>query len=76
MPELEAGTVTVVLDGREVQVPAGSTVAVALLTDGGGVQPVCGMGVCFRCNVEIDGVPHRRGCLVRCEPGMEVRRHG
>lgn len=72
MPE----SLTVVVDGRPVQVPEGSTVAVALLTEGGDTQPVCGMGVCFRCNVEIDGRPHQRGCLVRCEPGMEVRRHG
>jgi hypothetical protein len=34
----------------------------------------CGMGVCGECRVTIDGRPHRLGCLVMCEDGMEVRR--
>lgn len=64
------------IDGRPVEVDAGVSVAVALLADRAPTQPVCGMGVCFRCCVEIDGTPHRRGCLVRCTPGMEIRCRG
>jgi sarcosine oxidase subunit alpha len=30
------------------------------------------MGVCFECRATIDGVPHRRACLVTCAPGMEI----
>ena len=28
-----------------------------------GFQPICGMGICFECRREIDGVPHRRTCM-------------
>lgn len=74
--------VTLTIDGRPVQVPEGTTVAVAVEMAGQGRarrsvtdQPrgaLCGMGVCFECRVTIDGVPHRRGCQTRCLEGMEV----
>jgi len=74
--------VTILADGRELRVPAGTSVAAALL--GGGVwafrqsvggemrAPLCGMGICFECRVTIDGVPHRRACLVPAKDGLEV----
>lgn len=70
------------LDGRDVTVPAGTTVAAALWNagvyafrtsvSGEPRGPLCGMGVCFECRVTIDGVAHRRACLVSCAAGMEV----
>jgi predicted molibdopterin-dependent oxidoreductase YjgC len=79
-------TVAIRVDGREVLVMPGTTLAAALL--GSGVVatrrsltgeprgPVCGMGVCFECRVTVDGAPHRLGCQTFCADGMEVRTDG
>ncbi len=77
---------TVRINGREVSVPRGTSVAAALLNgsesafrrsvSGEGRGPLCGMGVCFECRVRINGVAHQRACMVECEPGMEIRTHG
>jgi D-hydroxyproline dehydrogenase subunit gamma len=78
MPE----RVTIRVNGKPVQVPAGTIVAVALAqagltrfrrSVGGDARGLfCGMGVCFECRVTIDGQPHCRSCLTLCEEGMEV----
>jgi len=34
--------------------------------------PLCGMGTCYECRVTIDGVAHRRACLVTVADGMHV----
>ena len=75
-------SVTIVADGRTVRVPAGVTVATALLdagitafrrsVSGEPRGPVCGMGTCYECRVTIDGVAHRRACLVVVTEGMHV----
>jgi sarcosine oxidase subunit alpha len=76
------GWVTVSADGKSVRVPAGVTVAAAL-TDLGVAAfrrsasgeprgPLCGMGTCYECRVTIDGVAHRRACLVPVADGMNV----
>jgi len=81
MPE----NVTVTVNGVAVRVPLGATAAVAVLISGGTCRtsvsgeprgPLCGMGTCFECRVEINGEPQRRGCQVLCEPNMEIRCHG
>jgi sarcosine oxidase subunit alpha len=41
--------------------------------DGAPRAPLGGMGVCFECRVTIDGVAHRRACLVPVAEGMIVR---
>jgi predicted molibdopterin-dependent oxidoreductase YjgC len=77
-------TVQIRFDDRPLRVPAGSTVAAALLLSGvqrfraspvGGEPraPYCMMGVCFECLVEIDGEPSRQACLVTVREGMSVR---
>lgn len=75
-------TVRVVIDGREVDVAVGTSVAAAILN--AGIQrfrrsvkgeprgPICAMGICFECRVTIDGVPHQRACMELCRDGMEV----
>ena len=35
--------------------------------------PYCGMGVCFDCELEIDGVIDTRACLVVVQPGMVIK---
>jgi len=81
-PSSSAGAVTILADGRSVRVPAGVTVAAALLdlgisafrrsVSGEPRAPLCGMGSCYECRVTIDGVAHRRACLVTVADGMRV----
>jgi D-hydroxyproline dehydrogenase subunit gamma len=74
--------VSVSVNGARVDVAAGSSVAVAMMIAGESCRrsvsgeprgPLCGMGICFECRAEIDGVPHRRSCQIACEPGMKIR---
>ena len=73
----------VVIDGRPIDVPAGTLVAAAieLAAPGRGArvspngmrrQPLCGMGVCGECRVQVDGRAHRLGCQTLCAPDMEI----
>ncbi len=81
-PSSSAAAVTISADGRSVRVPAGVTVAAALLdlgvsafrqsVSGEPRAPLCGMGTCYECRVTIDGVAHRRACLVTVAEGMYV----
>ena len=73
---------TVTVNGSPLVVPSGTTVAVAMAIAGQACRtsvsgeprgPLCGMGICFECRVFINGRPHRPGCQVLCEQGMEVR---
>jgi len=75
-------SITVLINGRTVSVPEGTTVAAAILAAGVTAfrtsvtgdprAPLCGMGICFECRASIDGQPHRRTCQVPCRDGMEV----
>ncbi len=78
-----SATVRLWVDGVAVDAPAGASVAAALALaqrtharrsrDGQPRAPVCGMGVCFECRVEIDGRAHQRACLAVVREGMRVR---
>jgi predicted molibdopterin-dependent oxidoreductase YjgC len=71
------------VNGAPMSVPAGTTVAAAILRAGATAfrrsvageprGPLCGMGICFECRVTIDGTPHCRGCQTLCRDGMDVR---
>ena len=74
--------VTLTVNGSTVSVPAGATVAAAVVIAGQACRisvsgkprgPLCGMGICFECRVAINGIPHCRSCQTVCEPGMEVK---
>jgi sarcosine oxidase subunit alpha len=75
--------VTMIVNNVECVVPAGVSVAAALMqlgltafrrsVTGEPRAPLCGMGICQECRVEIDGVPGRRACLVGVEDGLLVR---
>lgn len=34
--------------------------------------PLCGMGICYECRAEIDGVAFERTCTVPCREGMRI----
>lgn len=77
-----ATRVSVTINGRRIDVDAGTTVAAALvLADVRGMrmsvsgQPraaLCGMGVCQECRVTIDGRAHALACQTLCREGQSV----
>ena len=82
----DAALVNVTFEGKPCAVPAGKTVAAALLGDahagytsihpltGERRAPFCMMGTCFECLVEIDGQPNRQACLTIVREGMDSKR--
>ena len=77
-------TVSLSFNDQTLEVPAGISVAAALLMSGinrfratpvseSPRAPYCMMGVCFDCLVEIDGVPNRQSCLIEVAQGMRIR---
>jgi sarcosine oxidase subunit alpha len=78
-------SISVNVNGRAVNVPSGSSAAVALAIAGAAARqsvsgtprgPLCGMGICFECCATIDGRPHQRTCQAACRPGTEIRTDG
>jgi predicted molibdopterin-dependent oxidoreductase YjgC len=76
-------TVSLTFNDQAMTVPAGITVAAALLMSGisrfratpvseSPRAPYCMMGVCFECLVDIDGVPNRQSCLIEVAEGMRI----
>ena len=82
MPEL----VSLKVNEVAVSVPAGTTVAAAVLqagvhafrrsVTGEARGPLCGMGICYECRLNVNGVAHVRSCQTLCENGMDVRTDG
>jgi len=77
--------VNVTIDGTPARVAAGQSVAAAVLAQGlpwtrrtplsdAPRAPLCMMGVCFDCLMEIDGIANRQACLVTVAEGMLIRR--
>ena len=75
-------TVTVLINGTAVEVPAGCTAAAAISRAGVSCwrhsitaeprAPLCGMGVCQECRVTVDKIPDRLSCRIVCREGMRV----
>ncbi len=74
-------TVEVFVNGKCMRMPRGAMIAAAFLNAGaacrvsGSGEPrtaVCGMGVCFECRANVNGMPHQRTCQVECLDGMTV----
>ena len=86
MAEEAMMSVGIQVDGVVRRVAAGTSVAAALLNagtwdfrrsvHGEPRAPLCGMGTCHECRVTIDGVAHRRACLVLVADGMQVQTDG
>ena len=78
--------VRLTINGRPIDVPAGTTIAAAILiaghptfrrsVTGQARGPLCGMGICFECRATVDGLPHRRTCQTPARDGMEVATDG
>ena len=70
------------IDGKDIEVAEGATVAAAVYQTGCSIfhrsvsgqprGPLCGMGICFDCRVTLNGTPHVRSCMSLCREGMEV----
>ncbi len=84
-PAATSNTVTVYFEEEPCEVPAGVTVAAALLghdddhfcqsaADHEKRAPYCLMGVCFECLVEINGIKNRQACLEPVVEGMHIKR--
>jgi sarcosine oxidase subunit alpha len=76
-----ARKISLTINGTELEVAPGTTVACAVLMAGAHTRssisgepraPLCGMGICMECRVRIDGVHHQRSCQILCAAGMRV----
>ncbi|HZG18437.1 MAG TPA: (2Fe-2S)-binding protein [Herbaspirillum sp.] len=84
LPAQERGrAIEILLDGKRVAALEGDTLAATLLNaevvpfrrtavSGQGRLPLCLMGVCFDCLVEVDGVQNTQSCMVQVRDGMRV----
>ncbi len=77
-------SVQIDVDGRQLKVPDGISLAVALMETGivplrltpisaAPRTPLCLMGVCFECLCEVNGRQNVQACMIEVAPGMEVR---
>lgn len=83
LDENPAAKVTISIDGMPFEVPAGETVAAAVLASGirhtrttavseSPRAPFCLMGVCYECLMIIDGKPNQRACREYVSDGMKI----
>lgn len=82
-PEEQRPAVDIFVQGTRIPARQGETVAIALLNAGvvpfrrtavsrQPRAPLCLMGVCFECLVEVDGVQNVQSCMVPVRAGMKV----
>lgn len=83
-PNSARPVVTLHLEGKPISARAGDTLAIALLnagvvrfrqtaTSGQPRAPLCLMGVCFDCLVEVDGRQNVQSCMTEVRDGMQVQ---
>jgi predicted molibdopterin-dependent oxidoreductase YjgC len=71
------------INGKETTACIGDTVLASLVASGYKILkisrklnenrgPVCGMGVCYECQVTINGIPNQRACMTEIEEAMMV----
>ncbi|SDV48032.1 (2Fe-2S)-binding protein [Chitinasiproducens palmae] len=76
--------VTLTVEGRTIEARDGDSLALALMdagidhtrttpVSGAPRAPLCLMGVCFECLVEVDGHPNVQACMLEVRDGMRVR---
>jgi predicted molibdopterin-dependent oxidoreductase YjgC len=72
---------TITWDGKEIAARAGESLAAALLAagvttfritpvSGSPRGPLCMMGACFDCLVELEGTPNVQACMTVVRPGL------
>ena len=75
--------ITIKINGRKTDVFEGDTVLASLVAAGykslkksrklnEDRGAVCGMGVCYECQVTINGIPNQRACMAEVEEEMTV----
>jgi len=76
-----SGRIQIIINGRPVEVAAGTSVAAAVMMAGEACRisvhgepraPLCGMGICMECRAKVNGVQHQRTCQMVCAAGMKV----
>lgn len=84
--EENENSVTIDFEGSRFCVPAGITVAAAVMgyakekyirlspASGEKRAPFCFMGVCHECLMEIDGVANQQACIIEVRQGMKIKR--
>jgi len=71
------------INGKETTACQGDTVLASLVACGHKVLkksrqlnenrgPLCGMGVCYECQVTIDGLPNQRACMAEVKNEMMI----
>ena len=81
--ETSVDTLKLSIEGREYEVPAGISVAAAVLLCGiarlrntpvsdSPRLPYCMMGICSDCLVTIDGVPNQQSCQLEVRENMTI----
>jgi predicted molibdopterin-dependent oxidoreductase YjgC len=76
--------VEISVDNQRIIAREGEPLAIALLNagvvplrhtpvSGQPRAPLCLMGVCFECLVEVDGVQNVQSCMVQVNAGMQIR---
>lgn len=74
---------TISLDGQEIPALTGQSVAGALEAagirswrtnpvEGTARAPFCGMGVCYECELRVEGSAETRACMTEVEPGLRM----
>jgi len=82
-PSSDPKNVEVSLNGVKIQVTEGITVAAIALIHGlshtrttpvsaSKRAPFCMMGVCYECQMVINGKPNQRACMTYVQQGMQV----
>ena len=75
--------ITIKINGKETTACQGDTVLASLVASGHKILkksrklnenrgPLCGMGVCYECQVTINGVPNQRACMTEVEDQMMI----
>jgi thioredoxin reductase len=83
LPMNRPSPMSIRVDGKEVEVYPGETLAAAIMNEFGiGYRetlngekrgPVCQMGVCYECSVHVNGLGKVRACMTTVEDGMEIK---
>jgi CRP-like cAMP-binding protein/ferredoxin len=78
-PESRAADITLTIDGRQVTVPAGTTIFDAARINGIPIPTLCHqqnenpVGVCRVCVVDVGQRVYAASCIRQCEPNMNVK---
>jgi predicted molibdopterin-dependent oxidoreductase YjgC len=84
MSDKHAGRIKIKVDGETIVAEEGQTVAGALVAAGvwnfgysptrhTARGPFCGMGICFECELKVNGKPNVRACISQVEPRMVIQ---